>query len=92
MSFNWDPEKARRNLRIHGIAFDDAIRIFEGPTLERLDNRFDYGETRVCAVGLVNGVEITVIYADRSDNEGRIISSWKATRNERDPTPQQISC
>ena len=27
------------------------------------------GETRVYAIGLVNGVEITVIYADKPHNE-----------------------
>jgi uncharacterized protein len=30
------------------------MRIFEGPTVEREDDRFDYGETRTYAIGLVN--------------------------------------
>ncbi len=68
MRFAWDPEKNRINVRRHGLAFQDAARIFEGPTLEKVDDRFDYGESRIYAVGLVNGVEITVIYTDR---EGR---------------------
>lgn len=84
MSFRWDPEKYQRNIRIHGVAFDDAVRIFDGPTLERLDDRFVHGEARIYAVGLVNGVEITVIYTDKPNDERRIISSWKATRHERE--------
>lgn len=72
--------KKRRNLARHGIAFEDAVRIFEGPTLEKVDDRFEYGEVRVHAVGVVNGIEITVIYTDVSGTERRIISAWKAER------------
>jgi uncharacterized DUF497 family protein len=32
--YTWDPEKNRRNIARHGIAFEDAVRIFEGLTLE----------------------------------------------------------
>ena len=70
MRYSWDDEKNRSNLKRHGIAFEDAVRIFEGPTVEKVDNRFDYGEIRVYAIGLVNGLEITVIYTDR-DHERR---------------------
>jgi len=35
-----------RNLRVHKIAFEDAVTIFEGLTLEQLDERFDYSEER----------------------------------------------
>jgi uncharacterized DUF497 family protein len=75
MRYSWDEEKSRRNVELHGIAFEDAARIFEGPTLERVDNRFDYGEIRVYAIGLVDGLEITVIYTDRNHDERRIISA-----------------
>jgi hypothetical protein len=57
---------------------------FEGPTLERVDDRFEYDEARIYAVGVVNGVEITVIYTDVSDDERRIISAWRAERHERE--------
>ena len=65
MHYSWGKEKNRRNIARHGIAFEDAKRIFEGPTVERTDDRFDYDETRVYAIGLVNGLEITVVYTDR---------------------------
>jgi uncharacterized protein len=83
MRYTWDEEKNRRNIERHGIAFEDATRIFEGETLEREDDRFDYGETRVYAIGIVNGLEITVIYTDRDDDERRIISAWRAEPHER---------
>jgi uncharacterized DUF497 family protein len=84
MTYGWDPKKNRRNVALHGVAFEDAVRIFEGPTLERVDDRFEYGEVRVYAVGIVNGVEITLIYTDVSRTEGRIISAWRAERHERE--------
>jgi hypothetical protein len=83
MRYSWDEGKNRRNVELHGISFEDAKRIFEGPTVERADDRFDYGETRVYAIGLVNGLEITVIYSDRENDERRIISAWRAEPHER---------
>ncbi len=53
MNFVWDQRKNRANLARHGIVFEDAIRICEGPTIEKVDDRFDYGETRVYAIGVV---------------------------------------
>ena len=83
MNCVWDKRKGRGNVARHGIAFEDAIRIFEGPTLERVDDRFDYGETRIYAIGVVDGLEITLIYTDVSETERRVISAWRAERHER---------
>lgn len=84
MRYIWDPKKNRHNIANHGIAFSDAIRIFEGATLEKVDDRFEYGEIRVYAIGLVDGMEIAVIYTEVSLAERRIISAWRAERNERE--------
>ena len=83
MRFTWDPAKNAANVRGHGIAFQDAARIFDGPTVERTDDRYDYGEVRVYAIGLVNGIEITVIYTDRERDERHIISAWRSEPHER---------
>ncbi len=83
MRYSWDERKNRSNIARHGIAFDDAKRIFEGPTVEKIDDRFDYGEVRVYVVGLVNGLEITVVYTDEDDGKRRIISAWRAEPHER---------
>ena len=84
MGSTWDTKKNRRNIAHHGIAFEDAVRIFEGPTLEKVDGRFEYSEARVYAIGIVNGIEITVIYTDVSRAERRIVSAWRAERHERE--------
>jgi len=59
MRYSWGEGKNRRNITLHGIAFEDAARIFEGRTVEKVDDRFDYEERRVYAIGIVNGLEIT---------------------------------
>jgi hypothetical protein len=83
MTCTWDQRKNRRNIALHGLAFEDAVGIFDGPTLERVDDRFDYGEVRVYAIGIAGGLEITVIFTDVSESERRIISAWRAERHER---------
>ena len=81
MWFEWDADKAEANLRKHGIDFRDAIAIFDGSTLEQEDARFDYGETRVRAIGTLGSFLITVIYTMRGE-VCRIISARRANSNE----------
>jgi len=83
MAYSWNEDKNRSNIKRHGIAFEDAMRIFEGPTVECVDDRFEYGEIRIYAIGLVNSLEITVIYTDLDNDERRIISAWRAEPHER---------
>jgi uncharacterized DUF497 family protein len=82
MRYTWDVEKAARNIRLHEIAFEDAVKTFDGPTLERLDDRFDYPEERWYAIGLVEGRPVTVIYTYVGEGTRRIISAWKAEKHE----------
>jgi len=35
---------------------------------------------RIYAIGLVNGIEITVIYTDRERDERHVISAWRSER------------
>jgi uncharacterized DUF497 family protein len=56
-----------RELSQHGIDFDDAIAISEGTTLENEDERFEYGEPIVRAIGALGQFLISVIYTMRSD-------------------------
>jgi uncharacterized DUF497 family protein len=91
MNYVWDKRKGRGNVARHGIAFEDAIRVFKGPTLERVDDRFDHGEIRIYAIGVVDGLEITLIYTDVSETERRVISAWRAERHERTAYWQSLS-
>jgi uncharacterized DUF497 family protein len=73
-------------LRVRGFDFEFATLIFDGPILERADQRRDYGETRFIAIGLAQGIALTVVYTDRVESGAwvrRIISARMSNRHER---------
>ena len=82
MDFEWDATKNQRNIEKHGIDFADAVRIFENPTIEVVDNRRDYGEKRVVAMGTVENITLCVVYTARGGTR-RVISARRASRRER---------
>ncbi len=47
MLFEWDETKNRLNIHKHGISFEQAVKIFDGYTVDRIDDRFGYDEVRV---------------------------------------------
>jgi len=85
--FSWDARKSTANLQERGFDFAFAPLIFDGPTLEKEDRRREYGERRVIAIGLAQGIALTVVYTDRPhpdrDTERRIISARRSNRHER---------
>jgi hypothetical protein len=84
MRFGWDEAKSGRNLCDRGFEF--ATLIFEGPTLEREDTRRDYGERRVVAIGIAQGISLTVVCTDRTEAGQpmrRIISARVSDGHER---------
>jgi len=84
MQFEWNPDKARSNLKKHGVSFNEASTVFNDPlsvTFPDLDH--SYGEERYVIIGLSNADRILVVpHTDRADLV-RIISAREATRNER---------
>lgn len=51
LPFEWDERKRAANLVKHGVDFELAKLIFEGPTLEGPDDCRDYGEPRLAPSG-----------------------------------------
>ena len=88
VEFEWDETKQESNLEKHGIDFDDAIGLFEQPYLVAKSNVPE--EERFMAIGIVNNVEIAVIYTIRDEN-CRLISARRARRYERDAYHKAIS-
>jgi len=82
MIFDWHDAKHERNLRERGIGFDFAALIFEGSVLTQIDDRKDYGEIRVKAIGEADGIVLAVIFTDRDDVRW-IISARRANKKER---------
>ena len=81
MGFEWDSKKNRANIRKHGIDFQDVLVIFESAYIERVDDRFDYGEERMIVYGQMGPDVAAVVYVWRSDRR-RIISARRATKAE----------
>lgn len=81
--FEWDDGKNRLNVEKHGVGFELAIRIFEGPVLTWVDARNDYSETRYHSIGRIDGIVVlAVVHTDRS-GKTRVISARPANRRER---------
>ncbi|HEX5327545.1 MAG TPA: BrnT family toxin [Acetobacteraceae bacterium] len=78
--YEWDPAKRNKNLAHHGIDFDDARRIWAGPTLEQ---RSDHAhEDRFISFGMMDNRAVAVVWTPR-DGRRRIISARGASRHER---------
>ena len=82
MGFEWDPGKARANLRKHGVDFADAATIFDDPLAVTISEE-DSEERRFVTIGTdATGGLLVVVYAWRGERI-RIISARGATRRER---------
>jgi uncharacterized DUF497 family protein len=79
----FDPAKDATNRRVHGISLARAETLLQGFTAQQPDERFDYGESRIVAVGEIAGVEFTCVYTLRGGSY-RVISLRRANRRERD--------
>lgn len=83
MEFEWDEQKNLANQAKHGISFEEAQAIFDGPVLTFPDARWYSGETREISVGEIAGiVALAVVHTDRS-GKVRIVSARRASRHER---------
>jgi uncharacterized DUF497 family protein len=86
MDFEWDDAKAASNLRKHGIAFEEAARVFLDPDrVDWVDDCEEYGEERWLSIGWVDPVLLVVVHAMRGIHGEviRIISARKANARER---------
>jgi uncharacterized DUF497 family protein len=83
MNYEWDADKSERNALTRDLPFELAILLFRGSVIQTVDNRIDYGEVRVRAIGRVAGETLQCVYTDRGGVR-RIISLRYASRKERD--------
>ena len=86
--FEWDPSKARDNLKKHKIAFERAATIFLDPdALSEFDEDESRDEDRWITLGLDRtGILLVVCHTYRKETETsariRLISARKPTKNE----------
>jgi uncharacterized DUF497 family protein len=87
MQFIWDEDKNRINKAKHGISFETAKRVWDDPHVWIYFDRFENGENRFHAVGVVGGMTFLTVVHTHRDNAGmeivRIIGARRATRYEK---------
>ena len=84
MEFEWDPEKAKRNVAKHGISFTEAATVFGDPlAVTHFDPDHTQEEERFLTFGHSSAGRLLVVsHTDRGERT-RIISARPATRTER---------
>lgn len=84
--FEWDEDKARENLRKHGVSFEEAQTVFlDDHALMIRDDEHSTEEDRFVLLGLSATLrKLVVCHCYREDDEViRIISAREADRRER---------
>ena len=82
MKFDWHEAKDDEVRARRGLGFRDAVAIFGQRVVVASDERRDYGEVRMIAVGRAAGTFYTVVHTDRGDLRW-IITAWPSSRKER---------
>lgn len=83
ISFEWDPNKASKNVEKHQVSFEEAATVFDDLMfITVIDDEHSFDEERYITVGLSNqGRLLMVAHTDRKSRI-RIISARKATAKE----------
>ena len=81
MKIDFDPVKSEQNTRLRSLSFDRAGDFDWETAIYYVDNRIDYPEARIVALGFLD-VRLHVICFTPIDGGVRIISLRKANRRE----------
>jgi uncharacterized protein len=84
MHFDWDPGKAKSNIRKHALSFEEAATVF----YDRLSATFDDpdhsdDENRCITVGYSSRNRLCIVVHTEREGALRIISARQATARER---------
>jgi hypothetical protein len=81
--FEWDADKASRNVEKHGVSFGEAATVFDDPMfITFIDEEHSMDEERYITMGMsVRGRLLMLAHADRAGRI-RIISARRTTKRE----------
>ena len=85
ISFDWDPPKAKANVRKHGVSFEEALSVFYDEfAVQFFDDDHSSNEERFLLLGMSTGARLLLVcHCEReAGNVIRIISARKATKRE----------
>jgi uncharacterized DUF497 family protein len=82
--FEWDADKAARNKKKHGIAFEDAMTVFADPLAQIFDDP-DHSVSEKRAIIVGNSVASHLLVVGFTERQGtvRVINARAATVRER---------
>ena len=84
MLITWNPDKAATNLDKHGVDFLDAATVFTDPLSATFPSEdHSESEARFLTIGESTNGELLVVAHTEEDDIIRIISTRRATRQER---------
>ena len=87
ITFEWDVNKAKANIKKHGISFEKAKTVFYDEFALQFydDDSSELSEDRFLMLGMSSDADLLLVcHCEReNDNVIRIISARKATKNER---------
>ena len=84
MSIEFDPAKAKANLRKHGVSFAHAEQALRDPMAYTIEDPDSEGEQRLVTLGLDSLGRVIVVIHTRRGERTRVISARKASRGEAD--------
>jgi uncharacterized protein len=83
-SFEWDDEKAKENIKKHGVSFEEASTVFGDPLAKTFDDPYHSEEEhRELTIGLSSQTKLLLVVHTDRDEALRIISARPATPKER---------
>ncbi|MGF1459033.1 MAG: BrnT family toxin [Leptolyngbyaceae cyanobacterium] len=84
MQFEWDENKAERNLSKHAVSFKEAKTVFNDPLyVDFYDPDHSEDERRYLIVGESNQGRVLIVSYIERENSIRLISAREVTRTER---------
>jgi uncharacterized protein len=84
MSIEFDPVKARTNLRKHGVSFAHAEQALLDPMAFTIEDPESRTEQRFVTLGIDSLGRVIVVIHTQRDERTRLISARKASRGEAD--------
>jgi uncharacterized DUF497 family protein len=90
--YEWDPRKARSNLRRHRMSFDEAASVFFDPLAITFPDPDNSGEEfREITIGRSTRQRVVFLCHTQRGDRTRLISARKATRAERKQYEESIT-
>ena len=83
IEFEWDEDKAKGNVRKHGVTFEEAVEVFFDPFYQTGDASMDAGEQRDFIIGYTFALHLLLVVYTARGERNRIVSARPATRTER---------